>query len=45
MSFDHIISGICNLGILEVILIGDSITLLYYGHQLMGSLHAMDSRS
>ena len=32
MSIDHIISGICNSRIEEVILIGDSITLLDFGH-------------
>ena len=32
MSFDHIISEICNSRIEEVILIGDNTTLLYYGH-------------
>ena len=45
MSIDHIISGICNSKIGEVILIGDSTTLLDYGHQFIGSLHTMDSRS
>ena len=29
----------------EVILIGDRTTLFDYRHQLIGSLHAMDSRS
>ena len=42
MSIDHIISGICNSTIGEVILIGDSTTLLDYGHQFIGSLHTMD---
>ena len=32
MSVDHIISGIYNLRIEEVILIGDSTTLLDYKH-------------
>ena len=45
MSMDHIISGIYNLRIGKVILIGDSITLLDYKHQFMGSLYAMDNRS
>ena len=45
MSVDHIISGICNSNIGEVILIGDSTTLLDHEHQFMGSLHTMDSRS
>ena len=45
MSIDHIISEISNLRIGKVILIGDNITLLDYGHQLIGSLHVVDSRS
>ena len=45
MSIDHIISGIYNSRIEEVILIGDNITLLDYGHQFRGSLHIVDSRS
>ena len=45
MSFDYIISEICNSMIEEVILIGDSTTLLDYGHRFIGSLHAVDSRS
>ena len=45
MSIDHIISGICNSRIGEVILIGYNTTLLDYGHRFMGSLHIMDSRS
>ena len=45
MSFDHIISGICNSRIEEVILIGDGTTLLDYEHQFIGSLYAVDSRS
>ena len=32
MSIDHILSGICNSKIREVILIGDNTTLLYYEH-------------
>ena len=44
MSVNHIISGIYNSRIGEVILIGDSITLLDYEHQFIGSLHAVDSR-
>ena len=32
ISFDHIISEICNSLIGEVILIGDNTTLLDYGH-------------
>ena len=43
-SIDHIISEICNSSIGKVILIGDSTTLLDYGHQFMESLHAVDSR-
>ena len=35
MSIDHIISEIYNSSIREVILIGDSTTLLDYGHQFM----------
>ena len=35
MSIDHIISGIYNSSIREVILIGDGTTLLDYGHQFM----------
>ena len=45
MSIDHIINEICNSRIGEVILIGDSTILLDYGHQFVGSLHTMDSRS
>ena len=45
MSIDHIISEIYNSRIVEVILMGDSTTLLDYGHQFMGSLHVVDSRS
>ena len=45
MSFDYIISEICNSMIEEVILIGDSTTLLDYRHWFIGSLHAVDSRS
>ena len=45
MSIDHIISGICNSRIGEVIFMGDNITLLDYIHQFMRSLHAIDSRS
>ena len=45
MSVDHIISGICNSSIGEVILIGDNTTLLYYKHQFMESLHVVDNRS
>ena len=45
MSFDHIISGICNSRIEEAILIGDSTTLLDYKHQFMGSLYTVDSKS
>ena len=45
MSIDHIISGICNSRIREVILIGDYTTLLDYGHQFMESLHAMNNKS
>ena len=45
MSFDYIIRKICDLRIEEIILIGDSTILLNYGHQFIGSLHAVDSRS
>ena len=45
MSFDHIISGIYHSRLLEVILIGDSTTLLDYEHRFIGSLHAVDNRS
>ena len=45
MSFDDIISGICNLRIEEVILVGDSTTLLDYGHWFMGCLHAVEGKS
>ena len=44
MSFDYIISEICNLRIGEVILIGNNTTLLDYGHQFIGSFHTMDSK-
>ena len=44
MSIDHIISGICNSKIGEVILIGDNIILLDYKYQLI-SLHVVDNRS
>ena len=39
------IGEIYNSMIWEVILIGDSTTLLDYRHQFMGSLLAVDSRS
>ena len=45
MSIDHIISGICNLRIREVILIGDNTTLLDYRHQFIGCLDVVDSKS
>ena len=45
MSIDHTINEIYNSNIKEVILIGDSTILLNYGHQFMGSLHVVDSRS
>ena len=45
MSIDHIISEICNSRIGDVILIGNNTMFLDYGHQFMGSLHAVDSRS
>ena len=45
MSFDHIISGIYNSRIGNVILIGNSAILLDYGHQFMGSLNVVDNRS
>ena len=44
MLIDRTISGIYNSNIWEVILIGDSTTLLYYEHQFMESLHAVDSK-
>ena len=44
MSFDYIISEICNLRIGEAILIGDNTTLLDYGHQFIGMLYVVDSR-
>ena len=43
MSIDHIISGIRNSRIGEVIWIGDSTTLLDYRHQFMESLYVVDS--
>ena len=45
MLIDHTISEICNLRIRVVILMGDNITLLDYGHRFMESLHTVDSRS
>ena len=45
MSINHTIRRICSLRIEEIILIGDSMSLLDYGHQFMGSLHVMDCRS
>ena len=39
------IGEIYNSMIWEVILIGDSTTLLDYRHQFIGGLHAVDSRS
>ena len=45
MLIDHIISEICNSRIGKVILIGDITILLYYRHQLIGSLLVVDSRS
>ena len=45
MSIDHIISGIYNSRIGNVILIGDNTTLLNYKHQFMGSLYVVDSVS
>ena len=45
MSIDHIISGIYNSRIGEVILIGDNTTLLDYKHQVMRSLHVVNGRS
>ena len=45
MSIDHIISGICNSRIKEIILIGNNATLLDYKHQFIGSLHVVDNRS
>ena len=45
MSIDHIISGIHNSKIGEVILIDDNTTLLDYGYQFMGSFNVVDCRS
>ena len=45
MLIDHIISGIWNTRIGEVILEDDRNTLLDYRHQVIGSLHAMDGRA
>ena len=45
MSIDCIIRRICNLRIENVILIGDSTTLLEYGYQFMGGLHIVDSKT
>ena len=45
MSFDNIISGICNLNIGEVILMGDNTILLDYRHKFMRNLHVVDNRS
>ena len=45
MLIDYILSEIYNSRIKEIMLIGDSITLLDYGHQFTGSLHVIDSRS
>ena len=45
MSIDHLINGIYNSSIGEVVLIGDSITLVDYRYKFMGSLHVVDSRS
>ena len=44
MLIDHIISRSYNSRIGDVILIGDSTTLLDYGHQFIGNLHVVDSR-
>ena len=44
MLVNHIISGIYNSRIGDVILIGDNTTLLDNEHQFMGSLYAMDNR-
>ena len=45
MLVDHIINEIYNSRIEEVILIGDNTTLLDCGHQFIGSLYVVDSRS
>ena len=45
MSIDHILSGVCNSKIREVILIGDSTPLLDYGYRFMVNLHVVNSRS
>ena len=45
MSIDHIINGISNSKIGEVIFIDDSTTLLNYGHWFIWSLNTMDSRA
>ena len=45
MTIDHIIKRICNLRIKEVILIGDSTTLIDYKYQYIRSLHVADGIS
>ena len=45
ISIDHIINGIYNSSIGDIIIIGDNTTLLVYEYQFMGSLHVVDSRS
>ena len=44
MSVDHIISGIYDSRIENVILIGDSTILLDYEHWVMRSLHVVNGR-
>ena len=45
MSINYIISGIYNSRIRDEIFISDDTSSLDYGHQFMGSLHVVDSRS
>ena len=43
VSWSH--NKMCNSRIGEIILIGDNTTFSYHGHQFMGGLHVMSSRS
>ena len=45
MSIDYIISEIYNSRIVKVTLISDNTILLYYKHQFIGIMHAMDNTS
>ena len=48
VSWSHVrshVNWLVDPKILKVILIGDSTALLDYGHQFMGSLHVVDSKS